>query len=47
MIRQDALERELSSCGWVVIIGNESMSVQEAHDIYRKKDVVRKGIYEI
>jgi hypothetical protein len=42
-IRQEVIDRELSSSGWVVIIGNESITIQEAHDIYRKKDVVEKA----
>jgi transposase len=42
-IRQDVLDKELSTSGWVVIIGNEKMNAQEAHDIYRKKDVAEKA----
>jgi len=47
-IRQDVLEKELAHSGWVVIIGNQErgkspLSVQAAHDIYRKKDVVEKA----
>jgi transposase len=41
--RQDSIEKELSTCGWVVIVGNGDISVQQAHDIYRKKDVVEKS----
>jgi hypothetical protein len=42
-IRQEAVDRELATAGWVVIVGNENIRAQEAHDIYRKKDVVEKG----
>jgi transposase len=42
-IRQDVIENELSVSGWVVIIGNQDITAQEAHDIYRKKDVVEKA----
>jgi hypothetical protein len=42
-IRQEAVDRELSTSGWVVIVGNERLAAQEAHDIYRKKDVVEKA----
>jgi transposase len=46
-IRQEVIDRELSASGWVVIIGNEQISTQEAHDIYRKKDVVEKAFMRI
>jgi hypothetical protein len=42
-IREDVLDHELARAGWVVIIGNGELSVQQAHDIYRKKDVVEKA----
>jgi hypothetical protein len=42
-IRQEAVDQELATSGWVVIVGNESISAQEAHDIYRRKDVVEKA----
>jgi hypothetical protein len=42
-IRQEVIENELSTSGWVVIIGNETITAQAAHDIYRKKDVVEKA----
>ncbi|MDR3337514.1 MAG: transposase, partial [Treponema sp.] len=42
-IRQDVIENELSTSGWVAIIGNQDITAQEAHDIYRKKDVVEKA----
>jgi hypothetical protein len=42
-IRQEALDKALSTSGWVVIVENEDLAAQEAHDIYRKKDVVEKA----
>jgi transposase len=42
-IRQEAIDQELASSGWVVIVGNENIATQEAHDIYRRKDVVEKA----
>jgi len=42
-INQQAIERDLEISGWVVILGNGTLTVQQAHDIYRKKDVVEKA----
>jgi hypothetical protein len=42
-IREDVLERELMTAGWFVMLGNGNLTVQQAHDIYRKKDVVEKA----
>jgi transposase len=42
-IRQDVIDEELATSGWVILIGNGDISTQKAHDIYRKKDVVEKG----
>ena len=42
-INQQAIERDLEISGWVVILGNGELTVQQAHDIYRKKDVVEKA----
>jgi len=42
-INQQAIELELETSGWLVILGNGKISVQKAHDIYRKKDVVEKA----
>jgi len=42
-IKQQAIERDLEISGWVVILGNGTLTVQQAHDIYRKKDVVEKA----
>jgi len=42
-IRETVMERELETSGWLVIVGNGKLTVQQAHDIYRKKDVVEKA----
>ena len=42
-INQQAIDLELETSGWLVILGNGKISVQKAHDIYRKKDVVEKA----
>jgi len=42
-IRQDIIDKELSTSHWMVIIGNGEMSTQAAYDIYCKKDVVEKA----
>jgi transposase len=42
-ILQEELERALATSGWMVILGNGKLDVQQAHDIYRQKDVVEKA----
>jgi transposase len=42
-IREDVLEHELETAGWFVSLGNGNLTAQQAHDIYRKKDVVEKA----
>jgi transposase len=42
-INQEAIERELATAGWMVMLGNGDLGIQDAHDIYRKKDVVEKA----
>ena len=42
-IRDEVIERELETSGWLVLLGNGRLTVQKAHDIYRKKDVVEKA----
>jgi hypothetical protein len=42
-IRDEVIERELETSGWLIILGNGKLTVQKAHDIYRKKDVVEKA----
>lgn len=43
VIRQKAVDEELATSGWVILIGNGDISTQKAHDVYRKKDVIEKG----
>lgn len=42
-IRQDVVEKELRYKGWIVLIGNQVLTAQEALRIYRKKDIVEEG----
>jgi transposase len=42
-INQKAIERALEVSGWIVLLGNGTLTVQKAHDIYRKKDVAEKA----
>jgi len=42
-IREDAINSELETAGWVVIISNDIDSAKEAIRVYRGKDVVEKG----
>jgi hypothetical protein len=42
-IRDDVINKQLRHAGWLVLISNTVSSTQEAHDLYRIKDVVEKG----
>ena len=42
-INQKEIEKSLETAGWLVILGNGNLTVQQVHDIYRKKDVVEKA----
>jgi transposase len=42
-IREDIIQKQLRHAGWLVLISNTVSSTQEAHDLYRIKDVVEKG----
>lgn len=42
-IRRDIVEDELKYTGWLVLVGNQVLTAQEALDIYRRKDVVEKS----
>jgi len=42
-IREGVLNRELETAGWFVMLGNGSLTTQQAHDIYSKRDVVEKA----
>ena len=37
------LERKLETAGWFILLGNGNLTVQQAYDIYRKKDVIEKA----
>ena len=41
--RNDVINKQLAHAGWLVLISNTVSSTQEAHDLYRIKDVVEKG----
>lgn len=41
--RDDVINKQLRHAGWLVLISNTVSSTQEAHDLYRIKDVVEKG----
>ena len=45
-IREDVIQKQLRHSGWLVLISNTVSSTQEAHDLYRIKDVVEKGFYK-
>jgi transposase len=42
-LREDVVEAELSTAGWMVVISNFVTDVKEAIRIYREKDIVEKG----
>jgi transposase len=46
-IRQDALDRELETVGWMVLISNHVKDCRRAIEIYRAKDVVEKGFMRL
>ena len=46
-IRNDVIEDELSTAGWLVIISNDVPRAKEAIRIYRDKDVVEKGFLRL
>ena len=41
--RDDVIDKQLGHAGWLILISNSVSSTQEAHDLYRIKDVVEKG----
>jgi transposase len=45
--RQEIIEKELETCGWLVLISNQISDRTEALKIYREKDVVEKGFYRL
>jgi len=46
-IRQDVVDSELETAGWLVIISNFVTNAKEALTIYREKDVVEKGFLRL
>ena len=46
-IKDDVVNRELETAGWLVIISNDVTDVKEAISIYREKDVVEKGFLRL
>lgn len=46
-IREDAINSELETAGWVIIISNDIDNAKEAMRIYRGKDVVEKGFLRL
>lgn len=42
-IRDDVIKEKIKTKGWMVLLSNHIDNPQEAHDIYRAKDVVEKG----
>jgi hypothetical protein len=46
-IRNDVIEKELETAGWLVLLSSNISDSKKALDIYRAKDVVEKGFYRI
>jgi len=46
-IREDAINSELETAGWVIIISNDIDNAKKAMRIYRGKDVVEKGFLRL
>jgi len=46
-IREDVVNAELETAGWMVIISNEVQDAKRALSIYRDKDVVEKGFLKL
>ena len=42
-ISEDVIAKELETVGWFVLLSNHIENAQNAHDVYRMKDVVEKG----
>lgn len=42
-LREDVVEAELETAGWMIVISNFIEDAQEAIKIYREKDIVEKG----
>jgi transposase len=46
-IRENVVDSELETAGWMVLISNDVSNVKEAVSIYREKDVVEKGFFRL
>jgi transposase len=46
-IRKDAIDKELSTTGWMVAVSNFIDDPEKAISIYRAKDVVEKGFFRL
>jgi transposase len=46
-IREDVVEKNLETSGWMVLISNHLADCKEALGIYREKDVVEKGFLRL
>ena len=46
-IREDIVESELKTAGWMLVISNCVKDAQEAIKIYREKDIVEKGFHRL
>jgi transposase len=46
-IREDVLEKELETSGWLVMVSSHVADCKEALSIYRAKDVVEKGFMRL
>jgi transposase len=46
-VREDAVDAELRTAGWMVVISNCIKDAKEAIKIYREKDVVEKGFLRL
>ena len=46
-LREDVVEAELETAGWLVVISNFVSDAREAIKIYREKDVVEKGFQRL
>jgi transposase len=46
-LREDVVEAELATAGWLVVISNIVADAKEAIRIYREKDIVEKGFHRL
>ena len=46
-LREDVVEAELETAGWMVVISNSVTDAKEAIKIYREKDIVEKGFQRL